>query len=180
MNGSASNLFVWVGTDSACVRVTGRANFTTSVDFKRLMQHLQETGRQKVVLDLSECLLMDSTFLGVLASEGQRRFVPDSEKGRPGMELVNANQRIRDLIENLGVAHLFCLVQSDPSKETFEPVQVNEGVSREEITRTCLQAHEALMAINPSNIPKFKDVTQFFAETLKKAQAQKDTGTAQP
>ena len=170
-NTSSGNLSVWVGQQSACVRITGRANFTTSIDFKKLMQHFRDAGQPLVVLDLSECLLMDSTFLGVLANEGQKRTVQRDGRNEPGIELVNPNQRIRDLIDNLGVAHFFKTVQCEPSKETFEPVQPSEGVSREEVTRTCLEAHLKLMELNPANVPKFKDVAQFFAETLKKVQA---------
>jgi len=33
-------------------------------------------------------------------------------------------------------------------------------VSRADLTRTCLEAHELLMTINPENIAKFKDVTK--------------------
>jgi hypothetical protein len=39
--------------------------------------------------------------------------------------------------------------------------------SRVEITRTCLEAHQTLMAMNPDNVARFKDVTQFLAEDLK-------------
>ncbi|MBI5383483.1 MAG: STAS domain-containing protein [Verrucomicrobia bacterium] len=167
---SAGNLFVWVGDNTACVRITGRANFTTSVDFKKLMQHFRGTGQAKVVLDLSECLLMDSTFLGVLANEAKTRSATKDGHTEPGVELVNPNQRIRDLLDNLGVVSLFNVVQCEASKETFEPVQPAEGISREEITRTCLDAHLALMELSPGNVPKFKDVTHFFAENLKKLQ----------
>lgn len=170
MNGSSGNLFVWVGDQAACVRVTGRANFTTSVDFKKLMQHLRTTGPARVLLDLTECVLMDSTFLGVLANEAKNRCVSREGQIEPGVELLNPNQRIRDLVDNLGVAHFFKLVQCEASKESFEPVQPAQGVSREEITRTCLEAHLTLMNLNPNNVPKFKDVAHYFEETLKKAQ----------
>jgi hypothetical protein len=40
--------------------------------------------------------------------------------------------------------------------------------TKEEISRNCLQAHELLMRINPDNIPKFKEVTQFLAEDLRR------------
>jgi anti-sigma B factor antagonist len=171
MSVTTGNLFVWVGDGMACVRVTGRANFTTSVDFKKLMQHLRETGAQPVVLDLSECLLMDSTFLGVLANEGCKREVKHEGRAEPGLELVNPNPRIRDLIENLGVAHLFKMVQYDLARDDFKPVEVANGVSREEITRTCLEAHQTLMALNPANVAKFKDVVQFFADNLKQSES---------
>ena len=35
------------------------------------------------------------------------------------------------------------------------------------MSRTCLDAHQTLMEINPANIPKFKDVAQFLADDLK-------------
>lgn len=169
MNDSSNNLSVWVGEKAACVRVTGRASFTTSVDFKKLMQHFREAQRPTVVLDLTGCVLMDSTFLGVLANEGKNRCVIREGQTVPGVELVNPNQRIRDLLDNLGVAHLFKVMQCEAPQETFEPVQPATGTSREELTRTCLEAHLTLMEINPNNVPKFKDVAQYFAEKLKKA-----------
>ncbi len=46
--------------------------------------------------------------------------------------------------------------------------QTSASRDRKEISRTCLEAHEALMRINPNNIPKFKEVAQFLAEDLKK------------
>ena len=170
MNRSSGNLLVWVGEQGVCVRVTGRANFTTSVDFKKLMQHFRETGQTRIVLDLTECVLMDSTFLGVLANEGKNRCVSRDGQTEPGLELLNANQRVRDLIDNLGVVHLFKLAQCEASQETFEPVQPSEGVSREEVTRTCLEAHLTLMNLNPNNVIKFKDVAQYFSDTLKRQQ----------
>ena len=168
MNATTSNLSVWVDEKMACVRITGRANFTTSVDFKKLMQHLRETGPRKVVLELTDCLLMDSTFLGVLANEASKRATRQGDAPACLLELVNPNTRIRDLIENLGVDHLFQAIQGEGSVAEFNPVASDATVTREEITRTCLEAHETLMALNPANIPKFKDVAQFFNEALMK------------
>ena len=39
--------------------------------------------------------------------------------------------------------------------------------THEEITRICLEAHRTLMAMNPENAARFKDVAQFLAEDLK-------------
>jgi anti-sigma B factor antagonist len=169
MNTTPSNLLVWTGDQMACLRVSGRANFTTSVDFKKLMQHFRDTGAPRVVLDLSACVLMDSTFLGVLASEGYKRSTPRAGGAEPGLELVNPNQRIRDLIDNLGVTHLFKFTELDLTERAFQPVQPDAAITRDEITRTCLEAHEALMALNPANVAKFKDVARFFAESLKES-----------
>ena len=39
------------------------------------------------------------------------------------------------------------------------------------MTRNCLEAHETLMEINPANVNKFKDVTRFLAEDLKRQES---------
>src|SRR5262249_18424479 len=68
MANNAPSLLVAVTDRMAIVKVNGRANFATSVTFKRLFGELRARGFDQFVLDLSDCVTMDSTFLGVLAS----------------------------------------------------------------------------------------------------------------
>ncbi|HTR41033.1 MAG TPA: hypothetical protein VMH87_05410, partial [Pseudomonadales bacterium] len=82
--------------------------------------------------------------------------------------LSNPNARVTELLENLGVLQLFKIINGklELSGELCVPDPVNP--SREEITRTSLEAHRTLMEANPENVPRFKDVAQFLAEDLKK------------
>jgi len=158
----------------AFVKLPGRANFGTSVDFKTLINELRVRGINHFVLDLGECVTMDSTFLGVLAglalrnSEG-KEIATDGQRLK--LDLLNPNPRVADLLDNLGVMHLFKIVNQpeNPCTAIFEPVTTDRPApTKEEISRNCLEAHELLMRINPDNIPKFKEVTQFLAEDLRK------------
>jgi len=131
---------------------------------------LRQKGYRYFVLDLSECLLMDSTFLGVLTGFGLK--MGPVENGENVIELFNANPRITELLENLGVLHLFRVKHGrvavpDCIERTHTPI----NASREEVTRACLEAHETLMNINPENVSRFKEVTQFLAEDLKRLKA---------
>lgn len=170
MSKMPSSMLVCVRDHSATIRITGRANFTASVNFKLLVNELKASGFDRFMLDLSDCVTMDSTFLGVLA--GLALKLNDGRNGLHSvtLELLNPNQRVTDLLENLGVSHLFPTVYGTaPSDETFEPsLQTGTSPTRQEISETCLEAHQTLMAVNPANIPKFKDVAQFLAEDLKK------------
>ena len=159
---------------TAFVKVPGRANFGTSVDFKTLISELRATGVNHFVLDLGECVTMDSTFLGVLAglalrnSDG-KEIAADGQKLK--LDLLNPNARVADLLDNLGVVHLFNVIHQpeNPCTAIFEPVTPDRPEpSKEELSRNCLEAHEILMRINPDNIPKFKEVTRFLAEDLQK------------
>ena len=170
MNVQSAKLMVMVGENFACVKVSGRANFTSSVDFKTVLTELKNKGYPYVVVELSECALMDSTFLGILAEFGLKAMPKDGECEHNAIELRNANERLLELLENLGVLHLFKTAQGTVAAigavETSSPSPCNP--SREELTRASLEAHQQLMDINPENIARFKDVTKFLAEDLEK------------
>jgi anti-anti-sigma regulatory factor len=161
-------MLVMVGHQFACIRIIGRANFSSSIDFKSLVNQLRQKGYRYFVLELSECVLMDSTFLGVLAGFGLKSISNDQDK--PRIELLSPNARILELLENLGVLDLFVVtareLQVPPDAQVSDHTPVS--ASKEELTRACIEAHETLMALNPANVAKFKDVTQFMAEDLKR------------
>lgn len=173
MSSPLAQISVLAGERFACVRIQGRANFTSSIDFNTLVGRLRERGFTYFVIELSECSLMDSTFLGVLAGFGLKMTQANGRPAGGCVELRNPNARIEELLENVGVLHLFKLSVGElASPETLEACAHQPvSVSREDLTRTCLEAHELLMAINPENVARFKDVTRFLAEDLDKLQA---------
>jgi len=165
---ASANLSVLVGKNFACVKIMGRANFASSPDFKTLLGELGGKGYKHFIIDLTECVLMDSTFLGVLAGFGMK-LNPKAETSGRGIELVNISPRVSELLENLGALHLFQVASGKltlpDDVKTCVPESINP--SHEEITRTSLEAHQTLMAMNPENVARFKDVAQFLAEDLK-------------
>jgi anti-sigma B factor antagonist len=168
MSTPSAKLSVLVCKDFACVKIAGRANFTFSPDFKTLLAGLIRKGYSRFILDLSECVLMDSTFLGVLAGFGLTTN-PGGTPDKCDIELLNPSTRISELLENLGVLSLFKLTTIAPQLPADAKVSAPDPVNptHEQITRTCLEAHQTLMAVNPENAARFKDVTQFLAEDLK-------------
>ncbi len=175
MSNQPSNVLVWVGEHFVCVKLTGRANFQCGVDFKSLVQSLSEKGHRRFVIDASECQLMDSTFLGVLASVALRYAPKVSGAGEtaatcpPRLELVNPTERVLDTLDNLGIAEYFKVVQAPVPTGDFTPIAKQAvGPDRKDTTETCLEAHRLLMELNPANVAKFKDVTKFLEEDLQR------------
>ena len=150
------------------MKIAGRANFTYGPDFKTLLTELVRKGRDHFIIDLSECVLMDSTFLGILAGFGLKLDKADAPAGH-GIELLNPNSRIADLLENLGALHLFRVTTGPLQLPGDVQVRTPDAVNptRQQITRTCLEAHQWLVEANPNNAMRFKDVTRFLAEDLK-------------
>jgi anti-sigma B factor antagonist len=172
MNQPLANLMVAIFDGTVCVKINGKADFTSSLDLKRLIGELCGLDYKHFVFDLRDCQTMDSTFLGVLSgialrfSEGRNIRVGES------LELVNPNPRIAETLENLGVADLFCIRNTDePLAQRFEPLAQATNKSQVELTRNCLEAHKTLMTLQPENILKFKDVAQFLTDDLKRLES---------
>jgi anti-anti-sigma regulatory factor len=164
---SSAQLSVFVGKNVAWIKIGGRANFASSPDFKTLLEQLFQKGYAHFIIELQSCVLMDSTFLGVLAGFGMK-LNPNGAPAERGIELLNTTERVRELLENLGAVQLFKLTTGElklpNDAKPCEPETINP--THEQITRTSLEAHQTLMAINPENVARFKDVAQFLAEDL--------------
>ncbi|HEX3800530.1 MAG TPA: STAS domain-containing protein [Verrucomicrobiae bacterium] len=183
MTTSPVQLLVFVSDQLACIKIKGRANFTSSIDFKTVIEELVARGFTCFVIDLTDCVLMDSTFLGVLAGLGLKTAAAKNlDTQAHTIELMNPNPRIAELLENLGVLHLFTII-SGPTPQTLadateQTIVPPASATREEVITNCLEAHRVLMSIDPGNVPKFKEVTQFLAEDLKRLRG--NGGEAQP
>ncbi len=163
-----SKITVAVDPPCAYLRITGRAAVESSRDFKALILQLTSEGISRFVLDLRDCLLMDSTFSGVLAGLVSPRA---SEPPRPlalEFTVVQPNERVTDLLDNLGVLPLVRRLNSSPIPVSG-PIdqEMPAGVhSKTEVAECCLEAHQILMALKPENVAKFRSLEQVLTAQL--------------
>lgn len=171
MSATPNEMSVAVVDGHACVRICGRANFASSVDFRRLIEGLREQGKNSFRLDLCDCLIMDSTFLGVLARLAlDARDIAGSDAPK-AFELINPSERVSGLLDNLGVLELFNVTVGEGFGDNqLEAVEGGPAVSKEEASRNSIAAHETLIEVNPDNEAKFKDVIKFLEEDLNKSE----------
>ena len=169
MNQAPAKLMVAVFDQMVCIKINGRADFTSSVDLKKLVNELWERGYNHFIFELCDCLTMDSTFLGVLAGIGLKFSNGKSTQVGSPLELLNPNPRITETLENLGVLDLFTIKTcAELLTDRFEPLSQAPKSTQKELTSICLEAHKTLMGIKPENVQKFQDVAQFLADDLKK------------
>jgi anti-anti-sigma factor len=167
MSMTPAHMMVAVEGGTVYLKISGRASVACSVDFQKLVSGLKERGFSNFVCNLKDCPMMDSTFLGVLAGFSLKLMQSVSGSKEPLFVLANANERVSDAIDNLGMSAYFKF-----ANDTCETHQYNEtgpcSASKLDIARTSLQAHTLLMSLHPANIDKFKDVAEFLAEDLKR------------
>src|SRR5579862_9955252 len=93
-----SNRIVWV-------RVEGKGSFLNSSGLKEFAKEMVNRGHREFVVDLRNCPVMDSTFMGTLAGIALRL----RELGQGHLHVINLNERNHDLLGNLGLDQLFTM-----------------------------------------------------------------------
>lgn len=160
-----SSIFVAELGSYLWVRVDGKGSFQNAADLKAFAFQMIGTGRNRFVIDLNQCPMMDSTFMGTLVGIAIR--LP--EQSPPGeLTVVNANDRNADLLKNLGLTKIFP-VQTDTkgfeeqAREANELLQATPAVDLpvEQRSKEVLEAHETLSEVSEENRKRFKDVVEF-------------------
>ena len=109
--------------------------------------------------------MMDSTFMGTLASIALK----SRGEGSGGLHIVNLNERNLDLLCNLGLDQLMRL-DSPPAGPVLNGeavcLEMTQPADKAVEALTMLEAHEAVVAANPENEAKFKDVLEFLRQNI--------------
>ncbi len=125
---------------------------------------MMNRGHREFVVDLKNCPVMDSTFMGTLAGMALRL----REFGQGHLHVINLNERNCDLLQNLGLDQLFVI--ESPSAKIIDTASgraiEDKDTGRDNRARTMLEAHEALVQADPENITKFKDVLDYLKQDL--------------
>lgn len=158
-----TNKIVWI-------KVEGKGSFLNSAGVKEFSKEMVNRGHREFVVDLRNCPVMDSTFMGTLAMIALRL----REIGQGNLHVINLNERNHDLLTNLGLDQLFsmdaCGVRQTgavASGGSLQPAATPDHANQAE---TMLEAHEALVEADPENLTKFKDVLEYLKQDLHRAE----------
>lgn len=170
----ADKLLVAVQGRTGFIRVQGRGSFKISTALKEFAAAIIDKGCAELILEMSDCVGMDSTFMGVLAGLAGRirQRNPDGK-----IVMINLSLRTRGLLTTLGLDQVIepYMAGSTPDRlqrqlqgtlKSLDTAEPSPRVTAE----TMLEAHEKLVELSPDNLPKFKDVLTFLREDLKRTE----------
>ncbi|MEM8955421.1 MAG: STAS domain-containing protein [Verrucomicrobiota bacterium] len=152
------------------VRVEGKGSFKNSPELKKFATAMIDRGHLNLVVDLKNCPVMDSTFMGTLT--GIALNLKSAPQG--SLQVINPNERNRQLLESLGLDQIFHLdVDGSTWKQERSLVEDNllkslppTHIKKEEHSELVLEAHEDLCKANDDNVRRFKDVIDFLKNDL--------------
>ena len=132
-------------------------------------------GYREFIVDLQNCAMMDSTFMGTLAGVALRL----KELGNGHLYVVHCGTRSRELLSGLGLDQIFSIQSDDTSAApecsdlNGEPSTPSSADQKREQAQTMLDAHEALCRAAPENLTRFKDVLDYLKQDLHQKTATK-------
>ena len=162
-----SSIQVGVRGPTVWVKVEGKGSFLNSGNLKEFSREMLDRGYREFVVDLADCAMMDSTFMGTMASVALRL----RELGHGHLHIVHCGNRSQQLLSGLGLDQIFDIHNDGARAPECEALgQVTRGPLEEspkkEQAETMLEAHEALCEAAPENIFRFKDVLDFLRQDL--------------
>ena len=103
------------------VLIKGHANFHNCSPLKTFFRIMLENRIVEFRLDFTDCLGMDSTFLGILAGAAidTRQLSPPGE-----IQLIGLTDRNLDLIKNLGLPRIVTLIETPLSADAQDTIDL--------------------------------------------------------
>lgn len=165
-----SSILVGIAPEAVWVQVRGRGSFQNSSCLKVFATEMIQRGHREFVVDLQECPMMDSTFMGTLTGIALRL----KNTGSGEIHVVNSNERNHELMSGLGLDQILSIGDCPQAREL--PAATNALVTGDTAKRATsvvmLDAHEALCRADNANVSKFKDVLEFLRQDLGVAAAE--------
>lgn len=159
---ASSSISYCLFDDFLLIACRGKGNFLNSPVLRKIADENVAAGTRLVVVDLSECTGMDSTFMGILAGIGRRLIGLGGE-----LQIADPGEKNRTLLETLGLDALLVIEppvaiwrgKMTEYRSHLQPVD-EDGVVMNSQDRAIhvLNAHKVLSGISDSNAEKFKGV----------------------
>jgi anti-anti-sigma regulatory factor len=147
--------------------VEGKGSFLNSGNLKEFAREMLDRGYREFVVDLGDCAMMDSTFMGTMASVALRL----KELGQGHLHIVHCKNRSQELLSGLGLDQIFDIHANGAGGPEYEALNQPSSDQSPEAQKkgraeTMLEAHEALCEAASENIFRFKDVLDFLRQDL--------------
>jgi anti-anti-sigma factor len=154
--------------DSIFVKARGHITAAFCSDLKkRTFERIEKEAPIKaIVIDLSECSYMDSTFMGLIV--GFKKML--SRHPETAVTLVRPDPVCMGLLKSIGLTRLVAI--SDQSLD-LPPYMENIAGKEAATAEFLLDAHENLMEISDENKARFSVLSKVLKDQIGKANGEK-------
>ena len=154
--------------ETCFLRFEGKVRYTSCAGLEEFIDEVFcENAPEEAIIDLTAATLIDSTNLGLLARIA--RCMMQRRQRKPA--IISTNEDVNTVLTASGFTEVFKFITStDEAADLQVPLEVVPESDRSEIerTRTILEAHKELMALNEANRNVFANVVEMLEKDLKR------------
>ena len=172
-------ILIAIQNEFAVFKVLGRAQHHLAYWLKEATSRLIEQAYTQFYIDLQECPIADSTFIGVLVGLWKQLGEARSKGKQTAIVLIGPQPHVQQSMDEIGVLNFFQVIPALPMKDPDQgawtevsPSQPSDKVLRE----TILEAHRLLASLSQENESRFRDVIEFLQNSSPSQQSQSGEG----
>jgi len=143
------------------VSLVGRADWTYCAPFHQAcVEAMGDHGA--LLLDLTECTHLDSTFLGTIHELTER-----GDREQSTVRIQGVDPELLDHFEELGMTDALEHIVADSVPLPDDMIPLTDGSKAEEDLARVLQAHEALAGLNDRNREQFANLIEYLGKEIR-------------
>lgn len=165
MNMSSDIVYTASVDGATWIKVAGRGTFQNSHQIKKFLLEKIESGCPHIIIDLSECAGMDSTFMGIITGLSIKMH----GSGHDPVTLINVTAHNLRLLETLGLDKFMTIKEKIDAGSSlkWEPLPFDAS-DKFTITKHMVDAHEELLETGGIAKEQFKNVHKLLKEDLER------------
>lgn len=161
-----SEIHIGWENDTIFVRVFSRGTWESSLGLLDYCRDAIDQGARVLVVDLSQCIYVDSTFCGMLV-ELAMLLKGNSESV---IKVFGISGTVYKTMEELGLMQFFPVATSDAPPFSIKTSPLSTmNINKIKQAKHVLKAHESLVYVNEDNAVKFYDCIKILKQELEDA-----------
>ena len=148
------------------VEIYGPGNMNIAPILKDICYAMINEGKSELFINMKECTIVDSTFMGTLVNIQERFKGRDIHNGK--LFVLNLNDDNKKLFSMVGIDRMIDTITKRIDIPDFKMKTIDIcDVDREEKLRVVVEAHEKLIQINEVNKEKFDKFLDIVKQEMK-------------
>ena len=145
------------------IKAVGNSTMKNSKTVSDILDKLLNGEKKEIILDMSECKYMDSTFLGLMAKYAMEVKM----KWGTNLHVLNPTETVAVGLKQTGIEKFIdVIMSSDVDNFETEEVKSNDFGSKLEKSKYILEMHKTLMNLNEENKETFKNVVDLMEKSI--------------
>ena len=138
--------------------IQGDGTMSQCSSLRRCAEHCIEAGCEVMRFDLSQCIFIDSTFVGTLIH--LKRLIAKKEHG--SFALIQPADTCVSALRNMGILDYICVVDEPPSSDDGVSITATRD-DTDTLQRTIVEAHQELAGVPGPAAEQFRRLAKRLA-----------------